>query len=190
MAKKPLPCPKRLLQLLHYNQFTGVFTWRPRTEADFPSAKRRPDWVAKIWNSNYAGKVASGQRDHGYHSICVERQSIYAHRVAWAMHYGFWPKGSIDHINGDRSDNRIANLRVVSVRGNNKNSAIQSNNTSGHVGVSLNRETGKWWAYIHNADGKRVLLGAFRDKAKAIDVRKRAEKTYGYHENHGRALVY
>nr|WP_175479900.1 HNH endonuclease signature motif containing protein [Paracoccus homiensis] len=107
-----------------------------------------------------------------------------AHRVAWAVIHGRWPNGEIDHINGDRSDNRLANLREVTKRENHRNMAIRSDNTSGVTGVYWAREKGKWAAYI-KAD-KMVALGRYDTFAEAVAARRAAEKVLGYHPNHGR----
>jgi hypothetical protein len=91
----------------------------------------------------------------------------------------------IDHINGDRSDNRITNLRSVSHSGNTKNAKRRGDNLSGMTGVSFFRPKGTWRARI-NHNGETILLGYFRTYEEAVAARKAAEKIYEYHENHGR----
>ncbi len=93
--------------------------------------------------------------------------------------------GHIDHINGDRGDNRISNLRVVTSTENNRNKAINKNNTSGVTGVTWSKSRRKWIAQIHIGKiGK--ALGGFDRVEDAIAARKNAETRYGFHENHGR----
>ena len=125
----------------------------------------------------------------GYHVTTFRGKggetTLAAHRVAWALHHGNWPSGQIDHINGDKTDNRICNLRDVVNAENARNSAMKSNNTSGVSGVYLHKQTGKWCAQI-NAFGKTVGLGLFVEKRDAVIARKAAERVLGYHQNHGR----
>ena len=187
MADRKLPSPARLHQLISYNADSGILTWRARQPSDFSDTKRDPEWVSKIWNANYAGNIALGARHSaGYLGGTIEGAKVFSHRVAVAIAHMQWPDGQVDHINGKRDDNRFINLRVVTQSENNRNSAIQKNNTSGHVGVCFNMEKNRWWAYVHDDLGKRVLLGAFKQKEDAIIARKAAENEYGYHENHGR----
>jgi hypothetical protein len=186
MAIKPLPPASHLKQWLDYDPMTGVFVWKRQPDASFSHCTRDATWVAKIWNANNAGKRAFGPCQHGYWSGHVCGARVYAHRAAVAIMTGEWPNGQVDHINGTRSDNRWANLRVVDQSGNNRNSAMQRNNTSGFVGVS--RDRGKWSAHIYGDKRKRIFLGRFSDIADAVAARKNAEDQYAYHPNHGRAL--
>jgi len=170
-----------LRKLLAYNPDTGSLIWMTRPHDMFPN-----DGRARQWNSCHAGKEAFTAITGGYRHGLVLRKSYRAHRVIWAMHYGEWPKDQIDHINGDRSDNRIANLRGVSNTENQKNAAIRRNNTSGVTGVSWDRATEKWVANI-TVDRLGVKLGYFSDFDAAVASRKLAEAEYGFHANHGRA---
>ncbi len=108
------------------------------------------------------------------------------HRLAWLYVYGEFPKEQIDHINGDRLDNRICNLRDVSQIMNNQNSAKRIDNTSGCVGVKI-RLQGNKILWIASIGGKpKKYLGIFNNINDAIIARKMAEYKLGYHENHGR----
>jgi hypothetical protein len=91
----------------------------------------------------------------------------------------------IDHINGDKTDNRWQNLRNVSNRENCKNAAIGTNNTTGALGVWITRN-GTYQADI-SVDGKKHYLGIYKTLEEAKSARKAAENKYGFHENHGRA---
>ena len=83
----------------------------------------------------------------------------------------------VDHINGDKTDNRKSNLRICSQSENLRNSKISKDNNSGYKGVSFHKASGKWRARITvNKDTK--YLGLFKDKEKAIKVRKEAENKY------------
>ena len=121
----------------------------------------------------------------GYRIITINRVNYLAHRLVWLWHTAEWPADEIDHINGDRLDNRIENLRVVTCQENHKNKKLPSTNTSGVMGVCFHKQAQKWEAYI-KVDGKKKYLGLFTDWFEAVCARKSAENKYGYHENHGR----
>lgn len=93
-----------------------------------------------------------------------------------------WPD-VVDHIDGDRLNNRIANLRDEGSAGNSLNSSRPSTNTSGHIGVY--RRFNKWVAQI-NFGGRTRRIGAYDDIADAVAARKEEERRLGFHENHGR----
>ena len=129
------------------------------------------------------GVDASYPTKTGYCRIFLGRKKYKLHRVVWAIENGYWPE-TIDHINGDRADNRIANLRDVSARENSLNSRLRPDNKSGCSGVNWNSKTGKWQAQIRD-NGSYVYLGLFEILDDAISARKAAEVRYGYHKNHG-----
>ena len=108
-------------------------------------------------------------------------KKLLAHRAAWAIYYGKWPDGVLDHINGVRYDNRIKNLRDVSVVENVKNSATRSDSSSGVVGVVWHRTRSKWMVRV----GKE-FVGYFCDLEEAKVARREAASRLGYHKNHGR----
>jgi hypothetical protein len=168
-----------LLEYLEYCPDTGRLLWRERARERFSTLRGYA-----TWNSRYAGKEA-GTPFTGYISISIHKNRILAHRIAWAMYFGEWPEADIDHINGDRRDNRIKNLRSVSRGENRKNSAMHSRNTSGVSGVDWFKPAQLWRARIHD-DGKEITLGYFKDMDSAVAARKAAEPKYGYHPNHGR----
>lgn len=99
------------------------------------------------------------------------------HRLVWIYHFGDIPKGlMIDHIDHDRFNNRIANLRLVTNADNGRNRKLGKNNPNGVLGVRL--RNGKWHASI--------TLGTFDTKEEAVAIRRAAEKLVGFHPNHGR----
>ncbi len=149
-----------LRSVLHYDQETGIFTWKVSTS-------RR----VKV------GDVAGSQNGGGYLQISVQSRLQLAHRLAWLYIHGSWPKDQIDHINRIRTDNRISNLREVSHKQNMQNRSKPSTNTSGHTGVRWNKQRSKWQAYImHNR--KHLHLGYFSILEEAVAARKAAEKLY------------
>lgn len=101
----------------------------------------------------------------GYVTVTIDRKRFGAHRLAWFFVHGRWPEGDIDHINGNRADNRIANLRDVSRSQNNQNRRIaqRNNSASGLLGVYWHKQRQKWRAQIQ-IDGKSKSLGLFEDK--------------------------
>jgi hypothetical protein len=161
------------------------FSYDPETGAichrTIPGSANNIAW----FNRAYAGKEISYRNSDGYIKLKALGQSVSAHRLAYALYYGKWPNGQIDHINGDKADNRITNLRVVTISDNNKNKAKQRNNTSGHVGVYYVPALNAWRARI-KANGVYYDLGTHKDMADAISARKSAELDLGFHANHGR----
>ena len=173
--------PQELRALLNYDPNTGVLTWNPRGLGAFNSPR-----AFKSWNTRFAGKVAGYFCSvKGYGGITINGKRYLTHRVCWAVYYGKWPEGQIDHIKGIKTDNRISQLRDVSCQDNRRNMPKPINNKSGVVGVSWFKRDSKWQAGIM-IDGKSKYLGAFTDKQDAINARKAAEVKYGFHKNHGR----
>lgn len=129
------------------------------------------------------GMFAGSPNSDGYLRVKINNVAFRVHRVIWLITYGEWPEGQIDHINGVRDDNRIENLRAVSVVGNQQNQHMRVDNTSGTTGVRL--ESGAWTAKIR-VRGKRLHLGRFKSLEEAAAARKSAELLYGFHPNHGR----
>ena len=100
------------------------------------------------------------------------------------MHKGYLPK-TIDHINGDKLDNRIENLRAATVGQNQHNRKTNANNTSGYKGVSWNKGCNKWLSQI-KLEGKRIHLGYFDNLEEAAEVvRKAREELHGDFAHHG-----
>lgn len=96
----------------------------------------------------------------GYRQINLKSKIWYAHQLAWAYVHGCLPNCDIDHINGDKSDNRIANLRLATRSQNMQNTGMRSSNTSGYKGVHFYKRTGQWIASIRH-NGKPIHLGYF-----------------------------
>ena len=133
-----------------------------------------------------AGSKVGTITNDGYLQISIYGNKEYGHRLAWLLTYGEYPKYHIDHINGDKLDNRLSNLRDVKDIENARNRPIEARNKSGIMGVRLRSDTQKWTAEIH-INNKKLSLGCFVDKEDAIKARKEAEAYYGFHENHNRA---
>ena len=139
---------EELKDVLHYDPETGQFTWIKRT--------------AKCV---HVGDVAGSHDKAGYITIGIKKRIYKSHRLAWLYMAGEWPKGLIDHINGNKSDNRFANLRVVDESGNSQNIRKPNRrNQSGFIGVILFQ--GKWRANI-TINKKTHWLGDYKTPEEA-----------------------
>lgn len=137
-------------ELLDYDQETGHFTWKVRTS--FRVTK---------------GARAGSKTHYGYVQIGIDGTKYKAHRIAWLITNGSWPSEHIDHLNGIRDDNRIANLREAS-RSINMQNLLRpmEGNTSGFLGVCWDNEKQSFLAQI-KTKGKNKFLGRFNDPAEA-----------------------
>jgi hypothetical protein len=166
-----------------YDPETGEFTWRDRLPSDFKSAQGFSAWRRLCKPGDKAGCACPPYR---YVRLCIGSNNHLGHRLAWLHHYGTWPTGVIDHINGDGSDNRIVNLRDIPARDNQRNMKVCRRNNSGVSGVRYVDRYRCWRAAISQY-GKSISLGSFQTKDAAVAARKQAERELGYHPNHGRA---
>lgn len=169
--------------VLKYDPEAGLLFWKARPVGMFKSERH---W--KTFRTRFEGKEAFTSTCHyGYRQGQIFGKRYVAHRIIWLMVHGNWPKQDIDHINGNRQDNRLFNLRSVSRSDNLRNTKIRKDNLSGVPGVFWRSDTGAWSVRVNDANGGVVNLGCFKDKIEADLVRKEAEIAHGYHENHGRA---
>lgn len=180
ITKEDLIPPSMVRELFEYDAAAGRLRWRLREVTDR---------YTKVWNKNFAGRIAGNERaDRGgrrVRTVTVRKLAVYEHRLVWAYVTGTWPRFSIDHIDGDATNNCISNLRDVPHKDNCRNRGIPRHNKSGHVGVFWDKRTSKWVAGIR-ADNKAVHLGSFATLEEAVAVRKQAEREAGFHQNHGR----
>lgn len=153
---------------LSYDEVTGELTW----------LKDRGR-MAK------AGYKAGTTSQNGYIRVWFKGRSYPAHKIAWLLHNKEWCE-YLDHIDGNRSNNKISNLRRSDPVSNAKNRKRPSNNTSGCTGV-YSYPNGKWQARIHDS-GKSIILGMFDDFESAKEARKAAEARHGYSKNHDRVI--
>jgi hypothetical protein len=132
---------------LSYDSETGEFRWKRRAQGRSIS------------------RAAGAKESDGYLTITVGGVRHRAHRLAWLFFYGCWPASETDHINGQRDDNRISNLRAADRSGNAHNTGIKSTNTSGAKGVRFRK--GAWEAscMVH---GKRTYLGRHKTRDRAV----------------------
>lgn len=144
-TRKPALPPDELFEKIKreliYNPETGKFT---RTAHN----RYRPD---------LEGQEAGSPSSTGHILICIGCCSYLAHRLAWLYTYGRWPNGEIDHINRNRADNRLANLREATHRQNNANKSAYAHCKSGFKGVVFVERTGRYRATIRTSEGRKHL---------------------------------
>lgn len=147
--------PDRFREVFAYEPETGILT---RKVATAPMHK-------------VGERVGYKHKGHGYIALAVDYKSHLAHRVIWAIVHGKMPEGEIDHINGDKTDNRLCNLRDVSKQLNqlNRPKGARRDNTSGHTGV-FKRDNGKFRAMLGGAKA-RQHLGTYDTFAEAAAAR-------------------
>lgn len=187
MPKQPPPTSCELQRLLTYDRATGKLLWRERPVELFHHCGD-PQRIANSWNSVWAGKEAGNLNREGYVLVTVYAVHYRAQRLIWCMVYGEWPSGQIDHLNGIRNDNRLANLADVSHSVNQRNMRKSRANTSGVTGVYWCKHTGMWRAEISIRHG-RIRLGRYAslDEAAAAVAAKRSE--LGFSDRHGQEGV-
>lgn len=158
----------KLKELLTYDAETGLFHYNT-------------SWGRSIKE----GKLAGTKATDDYVKISLLGKMYQAHRLAWLYVHGAWPDGIIDHIDGVVTNNKLENLRVVSLNENAWNSKIPVTNTSGVKGVAWNKEKRKWRAKIGHK--RRTLhVGYFNsiEEAEAA-LREFRENLHGDYANHG-----
>lgn len=175
MAKRILPTPEQLRELLTYYPETGKLFWKTRPESMFEGLKYHSSRLAKSWNSKFAGKEAGAPNGTGHLRITLFGERIVAHWVVWAMHHNSWHDQSleIDHENLDGTDNRISNLRLATRAQNGHNKNPPSNNISGRKGVSWHKRGAKWQVKL-GFNGEQYYLGLFSSFEEAVIVRNEA----------------
>lgn len=122
-------------------------------------------WRVRVNNSVKVGDNIGTKHNKGYKFFRLNKTFDFNHRVVWYLAHGEWPLGEIDHINGDKSDNRLENLRDVTHRQNMWNKASQKA-TSVYKGVHWHKGSSKWRATLWTGASK-VHLGLFQDEKEA-----------------------
>ena len=169
MNKCNIIIKEELVEVLHYNPETGIFT------------RNTEDEKGNITNTNEIAGTLDGK---GYWQISVYNKRYLAHHLAWLYVYGYIPK-IIDHINGNKLDNRICNLREADLSQNQFNRKINCNNTSGVKGVYWCKKSNRWVVRIM-AYGKRKVIGFFKDLEDAKNAANEARlKYHGNFSNNG-----
>jgi hypothetical protein len=151
MTKKMLSQDK-LKSLLQYDKDTGYFYWKQNRQK------------VKI------GNVAGHNAKNGYCYIMIDGKSYRSHRLVWLYVYGNFPKHQIDHINRNKLDNRLENLREASKEINARNKGLRKTNKSGVTGVYWSKTCGKWIAKI-SALEKSYTIGRYDNFYDAVKAR-------------------
>jgi hypothetical protein len=150
---------ERLNKLYEYNPDTGLL-------------------MSRIYNRPV------GYDHNGYLAVELEKKHIRIHRIIWMIVHGRWPEPMIDHINGNRKDNRLCNLREVTAKQNIENSTIKKTKSglprSGYKGVHWNKQTRKWVAAIGHQK-KTIYLGSFNYPKEGHFAYVKAAKKYHTH---------
>lgn len=158
---KVLPSRNLVHELLDYDPTTGIFVWKSRPREMFSEAKS-----FRLWNHRYARKTTGCIEFKGYLVVIIGGRSYKAHRLAWLYVYGEPVPNIIDHIDQDRSNNRIDNLRSASNSQNMINAGRWPNNGTGVKGVRA-LPSGRFEARIGH--GNQVFgLGTFDSIDQAI----------------------
>ena len=155
----------RVRQVLDYAPLTGIFTWK--------IAHKR---IGR-------GQIAGSLDLHGYQKIGLDGKIYSAHRLAWLYIHGIFPPQHLDHINGDRADNRLVNLRLCDRFLNQQNRSLSGSGATGYLGVSFNKNAQKFAAEIRY-QGFRKHLGIFHTAFEAHEAYMAAKKIL--HQSQGR----
>lgn len=172
---KKMLSQEELREMFDYHPATGRLYRKPLTAEHFPNTKdpRGAGWVANNYNSQFAGKEAFTSTDsRGYKTGKIHNVNYQAHRIVWKIVHGTDPF-LIDHINGDKSDNRAENLRECTNAENCRNSKRNPGTISQFRGVGRIKGSDRWSANISLGNGLKKNLGSYStelDAAKAYDA--------------------
>ena len=160
---------EELEKIVAYDPETGIVTWKQdRTTGKGGSRTMR-----------LAGKEAGHLRDNGYRVVSINYCAIYTHRLAWFLVHGQWPRHELDHIDTDRSNNRITNLRPANGTQNRANTGRRSHNRTGFKGVTTMKGVSGYTAQI-SVGGVTRYLGRYRTAEQAHKAYcKAAQKAFG-----------
>jgi hypothetical protein len=163
-ARDPKLTYEEVAAKLAYDQSTGEFRWKATGN-----------------NRTKPGDLAGHVGELGYRRITItsggRMKRIMAHRLAWLLVHREWPAKHIDHIDGNPTNNAIANLRLATLSENKINSRTYSNNKSGHKGVGFMsdpRRRLKPWVVQIGINGRQTTVGYYRTIEEAVAARKAA----------------
>ena len=134
---------ERVRELFDYDYENGWLI-RKQTRAGIP------------WNKPCGHKPIC----NGYGRVCIDGKGYFAHRIIWLWHYGSWPSNQTDHLDRNKINNRIENLRDATGSENEQNKGLKGTNSSGFPGVSWHKRDKKYQAYI-KINKKQIHIGCF-----------------------------
>jgi hypothetical protein len=162
---------ERIQEIFNYDAITGIVTTK----------------LVRHGSRTYIGAPVGTLTNYGYLCVRVDGKRYQLHRLIWLHVYGYIPKEDLDHIDGDRTNNRLVNLREANRQDNLKNTAVHKDSSTGILGVNWDKRKSKWRATIY-VNKKQEHLGYFEEIQEAALARQQANIKYGFHENHGRAV--
>jgi len=163
---------KKLFDLFSYAPDTGYLYWKKKIN---PAIK--------------LGVPIGINNKSKYCTVRIYKQDCYVHRIVYKMFIGrLHIDKQVDHLDGNTKNNRLNNLELKTHAENSKNRRLISSNTSGFTGVGWCKNMRKWRAYIHQVDGKMLIIGYSKDILKAAKLRANSLKKYGYSKHHGEIL--
>ena len=185
---KPLPPLDKLNELLDYNPDTGRMTRKPIPIDEFKATwkySKKQNWSR--WNKRNVEAEAGYVKPDGYMYIKLGGEGYLAHRLAFYMATGVEAR-KINHLNGERDDNRLANLACATEESVSKNRGKYINNTSGVTGVRYapRDSKSKPWVARGSVNGKKVHLGRYPTLFEAAASRISWQNQNGYSQRHGR----
>jgi len=164
----------RMCSYFRFDPLEGTLYYKNRGEGDGFKSYR----ACMAWNGRNAGRAAGGVRTDGYVGVGFDGGEHLAHRIIWEMHNGPIPDDmEIDHIDGNRSNNTLPNLRVSTRAENSRNAGVRPTSKSGVKGVIWNKRKRKWSAQI-TVNGVNKTLGYFDDPAEASKAYNEAADLY------------
>ena len=178
MATQTLPDREYVREVLDHDPTTGELRWRARPLTHFRTLRG-----CNMWNAKYAGTIAGTVDIGGYRRIRIPRMTA-AHRLVWLYVRGKPVPAIIDHIDHDKLNNRIGNLRAATRAENSANSGKRRHNTSGAKGVHFNKKNQCFIASI-GAKRQKLYLGSFATLEAATAARRdAAERLHGKFARH------
>ena len=126
-------------------------------------------WLTQRGRAIKPGQQIKGTVSNGYMVVSIDRKNYLIHRLAWFLTFQKFPDQQIDHINHNKLDNRLCNLREASPSENQWNKKRQRNNSTGFKGVSLNKNTGLYKARVKKAR-KEFWLGCYKTPEEAHEA--------------------
>jgi hypothetical protein len=177
VKSKEIPSAELLHKLLHYNPETGLLTWKPRTVDDFSNPRQFQAWKASTFNPEAGRGVLKADGRKCYKQLCINGTKYLVQRIVWTMFRGPIPDGYwIDHIDRDKWNNRIENLRLCDASQSSANRGRPKSRLKG-LPRGVGPVTGGYTSNI-SVRGKRIYLGFFRTPEEAGKAYENAAKKY------------